>query len=697
MKFKKIKSNDSNSKPSSRVKSKNINSKVSSATKPKKFRLNSIRTKLLAGMISICVIPLIILGVGSYTQSKKVLEDKLTLTSSQTLTEINLGLVDYLNGFSNIISVMSNNTTIVNAGTADNLARIPDLLADIKNSDRTILSAYYATASGKFSTYPPEELAAGYVASDRPWYKQALESKGQVVITPAYKDAVSDNNLITIARTVEKDGQVVGVIGIDCVLTSIAERISTKTVGKSGYVFIAEVSGKVLAHPKVELINSNEASKLSFWDKAKVENAGFVKYTYNGKKMFGAYQTNSLTGWKLVATLDESELSVDTNSILKTTLLIIAIMGLISIFISLFLSKGIFVNMKKLNASFDMASKGDLTVSIIPSTKDEFKDLAVSFNSMLRNIAKLMNDVTLSSKTVLETSTNLASMSEEVTASISQVSSAIGDVALGATEQAQNAQNGASQMEDLSTRLDKISINSNEMNKISSDTKELGSKGLSMINTLIEKSNKTKTATSEVNIIVQDMNESTKQIDAISQTIADITEQTNLLSLNASIESARAGEAGRGFAVVAEEIRKLADQSKTSTEEIKIIIASIQKKSETAVQAISSTEAIVIEQDLAVNHTQDIFSEILKSIEVMITKVDEVKVSIIDINEKKRSTVSEIENISSISEQTAAASEEVTASTQEITATMEEFAKHSNELQILAEHLEAEINKFKIK
>jgi methyl-accepting chemotaxis protein len=679
-----------------KLKPNSTRTKLSSGMKLKGFKLNSIRTKLVAGMIAICVIPLIILGVGSYNQSKSVLDEKLNLTSTQTLTEINLGLVDYLKGFSNMISVVSGNYNLVNVDTADNLKYVPDLLAGIKRSDLSILSVYYGSASGKYSTYPAEETPADYVSTTRPWYIQALEHKGEVIITPPYKDAVTHNNVITIARTVENAGQVVGVVAMDCTLTTLSERISTKTVGKSGYIFIAEASGNILAHPKAEFINTNEASKLSFWDKAKSESAGFVKYSYNGVKKFGAYQTNSLTGWKLVATLDDSELSIDTNSILQTTFLIIIIMGLVAVFVSLLLSKGISHNIQKLKEVFAKASNGDLTVSITASTKDEFKDLAVSFNSMVQNISELMNSVTMSSKTVLETSTNLASMSEEVTASINQVANAISDVSLGATEQAQNAQNGACQMEDLSSRLDKISINSNEMDKISGDTKELGSKGLFMINTLIEKSNKTRTATTEVNLLVQDMNDSTKHINAISQTIADITEQTNLLSLNASIESARAGEAGRGFAVVAEEIRKLADQSKTATEEIKVIIANIQEKSEVAVNAIKSTEGIVNEQDLAVTHTQEIFREILKSIEVMISKVDEVKISIVDINDKKSSTVSEIENISSISEQTAAASEEVTASTEEITATMEDFAKHSNELQTLAEHLGNEISKFKI-
>jgi len=661
----------------------------------KNIKLNSIRTKLVLSLVAICVIPLIITGIGSYNQSKSILSNKLTVTSTQTLSEINNGLLDYFHGFLNIVSMTSKNPGIVNIDTDNNTGIILDILKGIKESDKDILGIYYGTASGKFTIYPEAKMPDGYDATSRVWYKQALEHKGQPIITPPYKDAATGNNVVTIAQTVEKNGQVVGVIGMDCTLATLAERISTKKIGNSGYVFISDVSGNVLAHPQKAVINTDAAAQLSIWDKVKVDNSGFVNYEFNGVKKFGVYETNELTGWKLMATLDESELSNDTKSILQTTFLIIAVMALIAVFMSFILSKGIAHNIQKLKEVFAKASDGDLTVSITASTKDEFKDLAISFNLMIKNISNLMTNVTESSKTVLETSTSLASMSEEITASVNEVAKAIEDVSVGATEQVQNAQKGASEMDDLSKRLDKISVNSNEMDKISNDTKQLGSKGLYMIDTLTEKSNKTKAATTDVNNIVQDMNESTKQINAISETIADITAQTNLLALNASIESARAGEAGKGFAVVAEEIRKLAEQSQTSTEEIKVIIASIQKKSDTAVNAIKLTESVVNEQDLAVGQTHQIFNQILKSIEIMIKKVDEVKISIVDINEKKQSTLSEINNISFISEQTAAASEEVTASSEEITATMEELTRHSSELQILAEQLGNEINKFK--
>ena len=211
----------------------------------------------------------------------------------------------------------------------------------------------------------------------------------------------------------------------------------------------------MIAHPNKDLLGTDAASKQAFWEDVKTSDNGFLTYTFNNVKKFGVYETNNVTGWKLVASLDEKELSNDTNSILVTTLSIMLVMGLIAMILSLILSKGIAQNIKKLKEVFGKASNGDLTVSITPSTKDEFMELAHSFNSMIQNISNLMNSVTKSSKEVLETSSNLASMSEEVTASIEEVAKAIEEVSEGATNQSQNAQKGVSEMNDLSDKLEK--------------------------------------------------------------------------------------------------------------------------------------------------------------------------------------------------------------------------------------------------
>ena len=110
-----------------------------------KFKIlkrNSIRTKLILSLVSICVIPLIIIGIGSYSQSKSILNKKLTVTSTQTLTEINNGLSDYFSGFSNMVSMTSTNSNFVNVDTKDNFKNVPDILKGGKESNKDILNIY---------------------------------------------------------------------------------------------------------------------------------------------------------------------------------------------------------------------------------------------------------------------------------------------------------------------------------------------------------------------------------------------------------------------------------------------------------------------------------------------------------------------------------------------------------------------------
>lgn len=660
------------------------------------FNFKSIRTKLIINLISICLVPLIILGVATCFQAKSILSKKLEVTSKQTLTEIDNGLNNYFNAISAPIKMLSTNINFVEGDIGERLKYAELLLGDVKESNPNILNTFYGTELGNFAAYPKLELPKDFNHKNRLWYTLALEKKGQIAITKPYKDAQTGKLVVSLSKAVEKDDKVVGVVGIDMSLDTLSNTLSKSKIGDSGYVFVCDNNGTVISHPNKEEIGGNTPTKLSFWNDVKNNKNGFTKYNYQEQNKFATYETNAVTGWKMVASMNEDELNKDLNSIRSSLLIVAIIVAVIAIFIATVISKGIANNLNKIKHAFNLASNGDLTAEVDIKSKDEFGELGKDFNIMIDNISNLMRNVEASSKTVLETSSNLAVMAEETTSSVGQVSHAIEEIASGATHTAQSAQEGAEDIQNLSEGLDKIEISTEKVEEVSASTRQLGAQGLEIVQVLVEKSDKTKLAALQVSSMVKEMNSSTDQIDAISGTISDITEQTNLLSLNASIEAARAGEAGRGFAVVADEIRKLAEQSKNSTEEIKKIIEDIKSKSTTAVRAMDETETVVKDQEEAVVKTQRIFKEIISSIGVLTEKVDEIKNHTIDINNKKEKVVEQIENISSISEETASSTEEVSASAEEINAIMDEFTRYAEQLKDLSAELEMEIGKFKL-
>jgi methyl-accepting chemotaxis protein len=624
-----------------------------------------------------------------------LLSKKLEVTSAQTLGEINRGISSYFGAMENPLNLLSMSYNFVNINTDSTVEPfMQGLLQDTKNCDESVTTSFFATEQGKFFLYPQIQLPEGYDARTREWYKLALEKKGQVVITHPYVSASDGKITITIAKTVEQNGKVVGVVGMDLDLNKFSESISSIKVGNEGYVSISDDKGIIIAHPKKELIGTDTMSKQTFWKNMQGKPTGFERYEFEGAKKFAVYQTSELTGWKIVASLPESELLTDTSQIMNIILLAVVVVALVSIVISLLLSNGISTNVKKVQEVIEKASNGDLTANVNIKSKDEFGELGNAFNTMIENISSLMKNVGLSSKSVLDTSSNLAAMSQETTAAVTQVAQAMDEISIGATKQAESSLDSATSMEDLSNKLDKISESTREMGSVSADTQKLSSDGLSMVKELITISNQTKNSAIEVGRLVEDVNNSMLQINAISETIAQITAKTNLLSLNATIEAARAGESGRGFAVVADEIRKLAEQSKNSTEEIKGIIKAIQEKSIAAVEAMNDTETVVNEQTKVVNNTEKVFDEILNGVIVLTDKVKEIEQSTLEIQNKKDDVVSQIENVSSISEETASATEEVSASTEEITATMNEFTQYAEQLQQLSEKLENEIAKF---
>lgn len=664
--------------------------------KVKKLKLQSIKFKLVAILLLICLVPVAVMGATIYLKSKSTLRSKLEITSKQTILEVNRGIDNYFKGISNLVELISNNIDIKSIDeNKEHFEFGKVLLADIKNVDKDIITIHIATEKGSYYACPEERMDSNFDYKSRPWYKLAMENKGQMVITEPFVSIIDGRNVVTIAKTIEKDNKVIGVAAVSIDLEGLSNNLSEIKVGDAGYMYISDANGVLVSHPNKEIIGTNEAAKLSVWKEISSDEEGFIEYDFYGKRKFAVYSTSGLTGWKIVASLDNKELINDTKNIQNITIMTLGIIAIIAIIVSLILSTAISKDINKLLVAFNKVKDGDLRAKVNIKSKDEFKKLGEDFNEMIENVSALIKSVNESSNTVLETSSNLSIMSEETSTSISEVARAITDVSSGAIEQANSAQDGATSIIELSDNLNLLNKATEAIGLVYENTNNLSSKGLKMVGTLIEKSNDTKVSTTKVSDLVREMEESIGKINAVSDTISQITEQTNLLSLNASIEAARAGEAGRGFAVVAEEIRKLAEQSKDSTTEIKKIVDDIKVKTKVAVVAIKDTGTIVEEQEVVVDQAKSVFNDIMSGVDDLISKVSEIRDYIVVIDEKKENVVTQIESISSISQETAASSEEVTASTEEVISISEELTVHANELQQMSENLKVMINTFK--
>jgi methyl-accepting chemotaxis protein len=662
------------------------------------LRFKSIRSKLLVSLIGICVVPMIGLGATSYIQSTTVLKNNLKSTSSQMLKEVNRGIDKELTALASNVIMLSNNYNFINIESNPEFSPyLMDSLKGMQSSNKTLLSVYMGTSSKKFYEYPVTDMGADFDPTTRPWYKKAVENRGQVVFTDPYADASTGEVAVSIAKTVEKDGEIVGVVAADIEFTQLARSLIEVKVGHNGYAVLLDNKGMLLTHPDSKLIGTDTFAKLPVWNEVKEKGEGFSEYEYGGVKKFAVYTHSPVTNWTILGAMEMSELSEDTRSIIVTLIAFLAVIGAVAVGLSIIVTRSLTVNINKIKNVMTKASMGDLTETLDVKSGDEIGVLAKSFNVMLHNISNILESVSSSSQTVLETASNLTAMTEETTASVSEVSRAVGEISQGAVEQASSTQSVASQVEELSSGLDVIAASTNDMNQVSANTKTLSNKGLGMVKLLMKKSVETKETTDAVAGIVEDMSRSTEEISKISDTIKQITAQTNLLSLNASIEAARAGDAGRGFAVVADEIRKLAEQSQASTEEIKKIVEAIQQKSNTAVQAMEQAKNIVSEQDKAVEETNVIFDDIYSAINNLIVMVQGIKEKVQNINGQKDEVTQQIESIASISQEAASSSEEVSASTEQIGATMDEYNKYVMGLQILAEKLSDELSKFKIK
>ncbi|WP_409304791.1 methyl-accepting chemotaxis protein [Peribacillus sp. SCS-155] len=350
----------------------------------------------------------------------------------------------------------------------------------------------------------------------------------------------------------------------------------------------------------------------------------------------------------------------------------------------------------KLNEYAVEITQGNLTVEeIATGSKDEVSQLTQSFNGMVASLKRLLNSVHQASENVASSSEQLLASAEQTSYATQQVSASIEEMASGAELQLKQVQESAASIQEVSKGIQLIAETSSLVSKASEDTNKKSEIGQISLKNAIAQMKEIEKDVDNTSKSIQTLDQRSKEIENIVVAITDISAQTNLLALNAAIEAARAGEHGKGFAVVADEVRKLAEQSSSSAQQIAEIIKSIQNDTVHTVNEMKQVTNNVATGVSVIQETGLVFNEILEATQKVSSQIQEVSAVSDQMSVNALQISASFEEVQSITETATAKTQNVAGLAQEQHAAMEEITASSNTLSQLAVELRDELNKFK--
>lgn len=470
----------------------------------------------------------------------------------------------------------------------------------------------------------------------------------------------------------------------------------------SSYTYIVDSTGYMLYHP-----SSDEIGKPIQIDAVKALQSKLgsgnplapdtMEYQYDGINQYAAYYVSADESYILILTANKedamSEINGLTHVILLLSLIPLFICSVVAVIISMMISKPIEKTVERIDRLSELdlnseigAAKFKGEVGLINSSVDSFKKKLVS---TIQNIKRASDVVDINAD-------NITSIAVDCFHTAENISSTVGDLAKGATEMAQNTESTMRGIENIGNSIDDIKDVTNQSLSIVTEATTIGNHSKESLDKLMVANADTKKSAEDVSDGIFEINQTVDEIHKAADMIQSIASKTNLLSLNASIEAARAGAAGKGFAVVATEIKGLAEQSSESAREIAMIVQQITSLVDTSVQTAQSIrdasdhEGTVL-QDVSASFeaVNGKFDEIAKAVHTIVDRVDSVNAEKVDI-------MNAISNLSAISEENAASTQETSASIQLLVDRMQSVTDNSNESKQTTGGLKDMISVFKV-
>ncbi|WP_366290400.1 methyl-accepting chemotaxis protein [Paenibacillus sp. AN1007] len=379
-------------------------------------------------------------------------------------------------------------------------------------------------------------------------------------------------------------------------------------------------------------------------------------------------------------------------------ILVVSIVAtLLALFIALFIASMISRPIKKMTEAASAIADGDLTGEAITlKNRDELGILAAAFNTMSTNLRSMIQSVSETSEQVAASSEELLASAEQNTKASEQITETVEELSVGTANQVDIVKRSSQAMNEMALGSEQIAELAQSVSVSAVDAANQSAEGNQIIQQAVQQMGAVRNSIASLRELVTGLGERSAEIGTITEVINNIARQTNLLALNAAIEAARAGEHGRGFAVVAGEVRKLAEESSASAQQISEIVQLIQQDTNHAVEAVkvnsNETEAGIE----LVTAAGEAFEQISNAANKVAGDIEEVSAGSEEMSASTNEVVSYVTQISNIASEAAGAAHNVSAATQEQLASMEEIASSAGMLSKMAEELQGQVGKFKV-
>ncbi len=657
-------------------------------------RKASVKTKLIAVMILIAAIPLSVSILINYfaSTSKSSTDAKETLEMEASYIQSEFASIAR-NTETALKTLASSSTTIdfVMTGDESIIGTVKDQMREVNScfDDKNVI--VLSDIHGQMILRSDDSALTDI--SSRSYFQKAIAGEANVSNVLVSKSTGTRSICIAVPVWDHDHKEIIGCLHRNYDINNFHELLKAN----AKEAFLIDNEGLLAAHSQYEITPDDEPTDFS---KSPYMTSGKSSDTYistdTGVKTYVSYVKEPISGYTVCSARSVSDVSFEARRNAATMAILGLLMLIVVVVISVLMANSFTKPIIAVDGILSALAEGKFThIDDHTDRTDEFGDMVRNSNSVIDKLEQIVHEIKISSQSVDSSATGLAAMATQIASTTDNVAEAVQQIAAGAVDQADAIQRSAEHSGQITTAVESVQNTAAELSGLAFQMKKASEDSGSALNSFRSSSDQMNDKIAEIADRIASTRHAVSDIDARVTGISDIASRTKLLSLNASIEAARAGDTGLGFSVVAEEIRKLADSSGSLVTEINTLMTTLVNESEEAVASANEIIESNKAQQASLTETLAAVQGMLADIETTVNSISAINAETVKCVESNKEVTDAMSSLSAISEENAASSETTGASVEELSATVTVLAESADQLKTIADALIENIGFFK--